>query len=105
MPTGLSINYFLKSFDCIVEVVDEVPPSCCPHVKMSYDSFLFCLENDFGAETLWVNYRFTVYRGKPKEFFKHFYVFILCNQGFIFPAGYLSFLWKRILLPRIMHLL
>lgn len=67
-------------------------------ICMSYDSLLFCLENAFGAETLWVNSRFEIFKGHPKNFFKHFYPSILTNQGYTFPAGYIRFMlfkWRK----------
>ena len=68
---------------------------------MAYDSFKYCLNNQFGAETLWVNSRFKIINGKPKDFFKHFYPSILSNQGFTFPLGYIKFFLERILIPKI----
>lgn len=86
-------------------LIKEIQHSCnrkiSPNISMSIDSFLFCLNNDFGAETLWVNSRFKVHKGNPKDFFKHFYALILSNQGFYFPFGYIKFIWQRIFLPRL----
>lgn len=70
-------------------------------IMMSADSFEFCLTEQFGAETLWVNSRFEIISGKPKDFFMHFFPSILSNQGFNFPLGYIKFLWSRIVRPKI----
>lgn len=69
------------------------------HISMSMDSLAYCFLNQYGAETLWVNSRFRIIKGKPKTFFKHFYLSILANQGFYFPIGYIRFAWTRILKP------
>ena len=71
------------------------------HISMSIESLSYCFSNQFGAETLWVNSRFKVLKGRPKSFFKHFYTSILANQGFFFPFGYIRFTWGRILKPRL----
>jgi hypothetical protein len=57
------------------------------NIEMSTDSLAFCLEHDFGAETLYVNGRYRIVRGPEKLFFRHFYPAILNNQGYSFPVG------------------
>ena len=69
-------------------------------ITMSLDSLKYSIENQFGAETLWVNSRFQIDKGSPKDFFKHFYPSIMSNQGFNFPIGYLRFVWERIIMPK-----
>ena len=64
------------------------------HVAMGTDSLAFCLEHDFGAETLYVNGRYRVLHGPEKLFFRHFYPAILNNQGFSFPIGAAEFLLR-----------
>ena len=62
-------------------------------IMMSYDSLKFCLDHKFGAETLWVNSRFTIKNNHPKSFFKIFYPIILNNQGYRFP--FIKFIFKN----------
>lgn len=71
-------------------------------IAMKIDSLAYCFLNQYGAETLWVNSRFRIKKGKAKSFFKHFYCSILTNQGFSFPLGYVRFAWTRILAPRLL---
>tara|TARA_B100000886_G_scaffold310903_1_gene245925 strand:+ start:193 stop:1554 length:1362 start_codon:yes stop_codon:yes gene_type:complete len=70
-------------------------------IEVAADSVLFCLNNNFGAETLWVNSRFKSFSKDRKKFFKHFYLPILNNQGFLIPFGVFRFFFQRILLPQI----
>lgn len=71
------------------------PTSDPPHVEMGSDSLAFCFEQDFGAETLYVNGRYRVVDGPEKLFFRHFYPAILNNQGFDFPFGAVTFLARE----------
>ena len=79
------------------EELREVPVE----IEVAGDSVLFCLNNNFGAETLWVNSRFKSFSKDRKKFFKHFYLPILNNQGFLIPFGVFRFFFQRILLPQI----
>jgi len=62
-----------------------------PHIEMGTDSLAFCFEQDFGAETLYVNGRYRIVNGPEKLFFRHFYPAILNNQGYSFPLGAVQF--------------
>jgi len=62
-----------------------------PHIEMGTDSLAFCFEQDFGAETLYVNGRYRIVQGPEKLFFRHFYPAILNNQGYSFPLGAAQF--------------
>ena len=69
-------------------------------ITMSRDSLKYTIENQFGKEILWINSRFQIDNGSPKDFFKHFYPFIMSNQGFNFLIGYLRFAWERVIMPK-----
>lgn len=89
------VRIHLWDLDTTVELRGDhgiVATSESPHVEMGSDSLAFCFEQDFGAETLYVNGRYRVVEGPEKLFFRHFYPAILNNQGFNFPFGAVTFL-------------
>jgi len=95
LKPGLEFLYFENT-----GTIDASFRQCC--ISMSIDSIEYCLQNQFGAETLWVNSRFEVIKGNKKDFFKHFFPSILSNQGFHFPLGYVRYLWNRVILQKLL---
>ena len=81
-----------------------------PHIEMGTDSLAFCFEQDFGAETLYVNGRYRIVQGPEKLFFRHFYPAILNNQGYSFPLGAAQFVlsdrvsWRLRALREALHI-
>lgn len=91
------INMTLSPGIYLKEELGEFPSE----IEVAADSVLFCLNNNFGAETLWVNSRFKSFSKDRKKFFKHFYLPILNNQGYLIPFGVIRFFFQRILMPKI----
>lgn len=83
----------------------KAPPKTSPDFVTDSDSLAFCLKEDFGAETLYVNGRYESHARHDKDFFRNFYFSILNNQGYDFPMGAAKFVLQEKVLWRFRLLL
>lgn len=88
------LDYFF-----IIQKIPEDLSNYNVDIVLSSDSLNHILNNDFGAETLWINSRFTLNNKNRTIFMRLFYVSILNNQGFDFPFGFFKYAYSRRIIP------